>query len=222
MYSAAFTLLSLLPAALSLPRFYPRQVSEPWCAGFGGGAFDISYNFTLTAYNITDATLGPFTQVGDPLVVGIKDEYGAVSVGVLATAASVTAAALPYGPSPFLGFNLTSGELQPLPAPGLSYSVYSSDYESSGGEPAFQFSELSWELDPPAQIYCGIANTDPAGGGNPHPQLAIDDETDNFYLCADNLGYNEVVHNPSAKYASEFGYDLDTCYPVTVHIIDAY
>ena len=65
--------LVLLPLALGafaspLPTLNGRQ-STPgaWCNGFGGGAFDIAYNFTLAAYNATQPNVN---NTGLPLVLG--------------------------------------------------------------------------------------------------------------------------------------------------------
>jgi len=215
MFSLALALLPVISTVLGLPTLGSRQSSAPWCEGLGDGAFDTASNFTLVAYNGTD------DQVGEPLVVGIYWEISAVASGVLATASSVARATTPYGPSPFLGFNLTSGALLPLPAPGLGYDVYASDYEGEGGSVAFDYSTLSWQLDPPAQIYCAVADTDPTTG-TATAQLAIDQQLDLFSLCINNLGYNQVVHNATAQRAPENDYDFDSCYPVTLTIVEDY
>ena len=70
-------LFSLLPLALSAVAFPVARQIEPsaWCPlTLGAGIFDIAYNFTLAAYNIT---LPNANSTGAPLVVG----YGGAIVG---------------------------------------------------------------------------------------------------------------------------------------------
>ncbi|GBE85781.1 hypothetical protein BKA93DRAFT_330242 [Sparassis latifolia] len=210
MSSLAIVLLALVSATQCLPFIHPRQTTPAWCEGLGPGAFDTATNFTLTAYNITDTTLPPFTQIGLPLVVATT-QLGPLDTGILATYVSY-----PYNDFP--SFGLTSGALLP--------NYYADWYTTDvGGElgndiPTFQWSPESDELDPPAQIYCAIANIDPAGGGNPYPQLAINTDANNFYLCINEEGWTEVVHSPSSNSTSYYpSYNLDSCYPVTIHLL---
>ncbi|KAI0631551.1 hypothetical protein C8Q77DRAFT_1159326 [Trametes polyzona] len=65
-----------------------------------------------------------------------------------------------------------------------------------------------------AQIYCAVADTDPAGHGTGHPFLAVNGDTDSFSLC--KVGFENVV---LWKPIPDHGEDFDSCYPVKVQVI---
>lgn len=122
-----------------------------------------------------------------------------------------------YKPDTFPSFNLSNGALVPVSAA----HYYTSDVESAGGVPTFTWSDVATAVNATAQIFCAVANTDPYGGGNPCPQLAIDTDASHFQLCENELGMNQVVHKPSAAGAEVYPkYDLTSCYPVNLHILD--
>lgn len=60
--------LGALASPLPSPSLTSRQTAPgPQCSGLGAGAFDIAYNFTLAAYNVT---LPNANSTGAPLVIG--------------------------------------------------------------------------------------------------------------------------------------------------------
>lgn len=60
---AALSLVALGVAATPL-----KRDTAPWCNPWGSAGFDVSYNFTLSAYNVTEE-FDP-NAVGSPLVLG--------------------------------------------------------------------------------------------------------------------------------------------------------
>lgn len=78
----SLALLSLGAAAVSAaPTLDARQFAPgPQCSGLGIAVFDIAYNFTLAAYNVT----GPNTNdTGVPLVLGQAGAVDGASFKIL-------------------------------------------------------------------------------------------------------------------------------------------
>ena len=68
MLFAGLALLSAIGAASAAPALQARQTGPgPQCAGLGPSAFDVAYNFTLAAYNVSGANAN---DTGVPLVLG--------------------------------------------------------------------------------------------------------------------------------------------------------
>ncbi|GBE78920.1 hypothetical protein BKA93DRAFT_829460 [Sparassis latifolia] len=199
------TLLTLSVYAVALPVLQVRQSSGSWCANLGGGAFDTARNFTLSAFNATTPDSG-----GAQLVLGQAGSTEGKEFGVLSTFASY-----PYNQFP--SFSLNSGALLP------NYEesgMYSSDLSvAAGSPPTFEYSTQSQDLDPSAQIYCAVADTDP-NGGSMYPMLAVNEQTDGFSLCLTGDGanaQNNVVFQPTADNNGEYVYS--SCYPVFVRLL---
>jgi len=203
MLSASFLSLALatVSGVSALPTLRVRQ--DP-CAGIGAGAFNSANNFTLAALN---STITDSQAVGVQLVVGQNGATDSQSFGVLSTYAS-------YQYNEYPNFSLQDGALIPNAAssspPGADTDV------SDGAMPGFVFSSSS--LPAGAQIYCGVADTDP-DQGSPNPLLAVHGNTDSFSLCMGGSGstaQNNIVYNAASGSES---YDYTTCYPVKVQML---
>ncbi|GBE81365.1 hypothetical protein BKA93DRAFT_726182 [Sparassis latifolia] len=193
---------------LSLPVLNEHQTSSGPCVGLGFAAFDIAYNFTLATYNLTDGIASP----GDTparLTMVTFEESPPVTIGALTPYAS-------YPQTLFRNFSMINGTLIPTGATGLTasnFDVY------AGSALLFKYSQVPEEVDPGAQIYCAMANTDPAGGGIPYPVLAVNGDLNGFSLCLtdDNgAGHYNVVYQ--AQEGNEH-YDYSTCYPVSINLL---
>ncbi|KAL6298751.1 hypothetical protein BKA93DRAFT_833949 [Sparassis latifolia] len=178
--------------------------SDP-CAGLGIASFPTEYNFTLAAWNWT---LPNANDTGAPLVIGQAGAVDGESFGVLSTWAT-------YSYAEWTTFSLIDGALIP----------YSADGAASNGVDANIFSgeELLWVFTvnppPPAEIYCGVADPDPAGGYE-YAALAVNGSTDGFSLCL--LGEPPYVQNNIVYRASPNntdGYNYESCYGVRVQIL---
>ncbi|KAJ3539002.1 hypothetical protein NM688_g6430 [Phlebia brevispora] len=201
--------LALLPLTLGvfaspLPDISARQIFlKPWCSGLGVGAFDVAYNFTLAAYN---STLPNSNTTGVPLVVGWNGATEEAELKVLSTYASY-----PYNDFPT--FSMVNGTLHPNSPNNLSIV---DNVVSDGDEPSFlQTNEPATA----AQIYCGVADTDPAGGGTGFPELAVNSDTDSFFLCSTGdyrFAQNNIVYKPNLN---SYSYNYSSCYPVKIQII---
>ncbi|KZT01926.1 uncharacterized protein LAESUDRAFT_730840 [Laetiporus sulphureus 93-53] len=205
MFAVLLSLASIVSFVRALPAGHLTAQDTPvWCAGFGPGAFDTGYNFTLAAVNVT---LPNANSTGAPLVLGQNGAADGAEFEVLSTYASY-----PYNDFPTL--SLLAGSLIPNSASGIA-SVDSD--VSSGDELAFVTSSSG--LSSPAQIYCAIADTDPTEG-SPYPVLAVNGDTEGFALCMNGDGpyaQNNVVWQPTDDNGGEYLYD--TCYNVTIQLL---
>ncbi|GJE94057.1 hypothetical protein PsYK624_102250 [Phanerochaete sordida] len=207
MLFAAILALASASAAAAAPALSARQTPVgPQCAGLGPGAFDIASNFTLAAWNATGSNAN---DTGVPLVLGQAGAVDGAEFKILSTWAS-----FPYDDFPEL--SLEHGALS---GTGPMGNVAAAGNVTAGIPPGFIVPGSSIET--PFQIYCGVADTDPAHGGL--PQLAVFGDTDSFSLCPAShapLAQTNVVYKPSADNYGE--YLFDECYPVKLHIVGLY
>ncbi|OBZ72803.1 hypothetical protein A0H81_06940 [Grifola frondosa] len=197
--------LALAGTSLALPAPPRRREPGAWCNNLGGGAFDIAYNFTLAAYNSTGTNTN---STGVPLVLGQAGATTGEEIKALSTYAS-----FPYNDFPNL--SLLEGALIP------NGQATASDANVTAGEPP-NFVVTNLNPPAPAQIYCAIADTDPAGGGTGYPILAVHGDPDSFSLCATGTSpraQNNVVYKASAN---ALGYDFSSCYPVRLQLVGLY
>ncbi|KAH9939754.1 uncharacterized protein BXZ73DRAFT_75925 [Epithele typhae] len=171
------------------------------CDGLGGGAFDTTTaNVTLAAYYVDEAKNANATGV--PLVLGPGGAISGASLHVLMTWASY-----PYEQY-WPALQLNAGRLLAM-GPNVTNTAV-----TNGSSPAWL---QTADADPRngAQVYCGVANTDPDGHSTGHPQLAVNGVVDQFALCVRGA-YNEVIYKPSNA-SSE--YNATACEPVRVQIV---
>ncbi|OCH89960.1 hypothetical protein OBBRIDRAFT_826227 [Obba rivulosa] len=192
-----------LPAVIASPALRLRQVFPPGCGTGAPGDFDTTPSLSLAALN---TTLPNSSSNGTPLVAAMTDIFGAQSNYVLATKASAEAS-LKFTVS---DFSLETGALSPIVS-----NQNSADQDVSPGDP-LEFSSSTGSISGP-EIYCGIANTDPAGGGIPEPLLSLNGDTSDFSLCQSGE-LTVVVYEPTSD---NFGvYDFDSCYGVDLLIFE--
>ncbi|KAI0791366.1 hypothetical protein C8Q75DRAFT_757911 [Abortiporus biennis] len=188
------SIVLLISSSLAAP-----LVVEPWCGNLGPGSFDVSNNFTLSAYT-SDPTQG------QQLVLG---RYGKIlnqERFVLAT--KLTS---PPHDHQFSIFSLDNGTLIPH---GPSEITAIDNNVVPGGIITFTLSISGHPLTP-AQIYCGVASTDPAGGGEGYPRLALNGDTNSFSLCSQG-SFSDAQTVLVYKAQSGASYDFSTC--TTVHV----
>lgn len=196
--------LSLLTVAFAaVASAFPaakRSAPGSWCNNLGGGAFDNVANFTVAAYNTTGTNTN---TTGAPLVLGQAGAIDGASFKVFSTYATY-----PYNQYPSIA--LVDGRLLPT---GPHTSPTAINGVTAGYEILFVASN---EVNPStsAQIWCAVADTDPAGHGTGHPFLAVNGDTDSFSLCMHGT-QNNVVY----KAATGNSYDFNTCYPVKLQLI---
>ncbi|KAI1788575.1 hypothetical protein LXA43DRAFT_894395 [Ganoderma leucocontextum] len=197
----AFSLLTAAFAAVAsaLPAA-KRAAPGPWCDNLGGGAFDSVANFTVAAFNATGTNTD---TTGAPLVLGQAGAVDGASFKVFSTFAT-----FPFNQYPSIA--LVDGRLIPS-GPGTTPTAVNG--VTAGSEVIFVASN---SVDPSqsAQIWCAVADTDPAGHGTGHPFLAVNSDTDSFSLCMQG-SQNNVVYQAAAGGS----YDFDSCYPVKLQLI---
>ncbi|KAI0739463.1 hypothetical protein C8Q80DRAFT_1111192 [Daedaleopsis nitida] len=175
--------------------------TSPSCNNLGGGAFDNAKTFTLAAYN---TSLPNANTTGVPLVLGQAGAISGVSFKALSTITT-----FPFDDYPTIA--LVNGRLIPS---GPHTVPTGGQLVSDGQEVTFAASNT---IDPTqgAQIYCGVASTDPAGHSTGHPFLAVNGDTDSFSLC--QVGsQNNIVFKPTP---GSLAYNFDSCYEVKVQMI---
>ncbi|KAI8995225.1 hypothetical protein BD414DRAFT_513051 [Trametes punicea] len=180
---------------------FPRTTPGPWCDGLGGGAFDEATGFTLAAWNTTGTNTN---STGAPLIVASAGSIDGADFWQVATWASY-----PYGVQ-YPSISLVNGTLViegPNATPAQASAV------GEGDSLAFVSRDTA-NPSQGAQIYCAVADIDPAGSGTGHPFLAVNGDTDSFSLCQSTFE-NVVYYKPLADH----GYDYDSCYPVRVQLI---
>ncbi|RDX40628.1 hypothetical protein OH76DRAFT_1412848 [Lentinus brumalis] len=195
------TLAFAAAATVALPA--AKRDLAPSCNLLGGGAFDTATNFTLAAWN---TTLPNANNTGVPLVLGQAGAISGAEFKVFSTFAS-----FPFNQYPSL--SLDKGRLIPH---GTDVAPAKAGTVPDGSEPGFIVSNDS-DPEQGAQIYCGVADIDPAGHGTGHPFLAVNGDTDSFALCKAGT-QNNIVFKPAAGK----GYDLSSCYAVKVQIIEEF
>ncbi|KAI0350308.1 hypothetical protein OH77DRAFT_1413242 [Trametes cingulata] len=178
----------------------PRAAPGPWCDGLGGGAFDEALDVTITALN---ATLPNTNSTGAPLVLASGGAITGAEIRRFATYASFpfndyTSVSLVNGTLVLNGANTT-----PARALAVEEGSQLGFLVQNGADPSAG-----------AQIYCAVADIDPAGHGTGHPFLAVNGDTDSFSLCA--AGSQNVVFWKPLAGGSE---DFDSCYPVKLQLI---
>ncbi|KAH8105391.1 hypothetical protein BXZ70DRAFT_1004894 [Cristinia sonorae] len=207
MLSAIFKLLAAATAAFAIPAsprlnaaLVPQAVPGPWCKNFGGGGFDVAFNFSLSAFNST------LDLEGEPLVFGQAGAVDGAEFKVFSTFAS-----FPFNDFPTLSLN--QGILKPDGDVSASNSGV-----ADGTEPTFVFTTL--DLPPPAQIWCGVASTSAHGGGTGNPQLAVNGDVDSFSLCRTGDQPTAQVNVVYKATADNFGaYIFDSCFPVKLEMV---
>ncbi|KAH9895827.1 hypothetical protein C8Q73DRAFT_453470 [Cubamyces lactineus] len=198
----AFTALAVaLTATSTMAMPAKRAEPGPWCNGLGAGAFDEVPSFTLAAYNAT----GPnANSTGAPLVLGTAGAIDGAEFWHF-----ITEASWPYA-NTYTSISLVNGTLIPN---GEGTTPAQATTVDAGNSLEF-VARNSAEPSKGAQIYCAVADTDPAGHGTGHPFLAVNGDTDSFSLCQST--FENVVWY---KAAPNRGYDYDSCYPVKVQLI---
>ncbi|EKM51294.1 uncharacterized protein PHACADRAFT_263332 [Phanerochaete carnosa HHB-10118-sp] len=186
--SLAVAAVSAAPAALSAR----QSTVGPQCAGLGPGVFDVAYNFTLTAWNATIST----NDTGVPLVLGQAGAVDGAEFKVFSTWASY-----PFNDFPLL--TLLHGGLF---GNGTYGNVAQASQVEAGDPPSF----IIPPQNPTPQIYCGVADTDPAHGG--YPQLAVDGDTDSFSLCPTSGSQVNIIYKSTPNNYGQYIYD--ECYDV--------
>ncbi|KAI0643247.1 hypothetical protein C8Q79DRAFT_1002500 [Trametes meyenii] len=171
----------------------------PWCDGLGGGAFDGVHNFTLAAWN---TSLPNANNTGAPLVLATAGAIPGAELRQLATYAS-----FPFDDYPT--FSLVNGTLIPQGGSTPAQATIVQDGSSLGF-----LQTVSAEPTKGSQIYCAVADLDPAGHGTGHPFLAVNGDTDSFSLCQTGA-QNVVFYKPAAEGREDFA----SCYPVKVQLI---
>ncbi|OCH89963.1 hypothetical protein OBBRIDRAFT_777746 [Obba rivulosa] len=210
-------LLALLPLAcvsavsaspVSRSLLHARQHQPgPWCDGLGAGVFDIAPNVTLAALN---STLPNANSTGAPLVMGQAGAVDGASFKILSTWAS-----FPFNDFPTMSLN--NGSLIPNAAIGVVSAADNNVTEAS----APSWILTTFDLPASVQIYCGVADTDPAGGGTGFPLLAVHGDTDHFSLCSAGDFTNaqtNIIWRASA--VNDGSYNFTSCYPVHIQIIE--
>ncbi|EJF56934.1 hypothetical protein DICSQDRAFT_112382 [Dichomitus squalens LYAD-421 SS1] len=196
----AFGLLTAVLAAVASALPAAKRAPGAWCNGLGGGAFDSLSNFTLAAYNATGINTN---TTGAPLVLGSAGAISGAELKDLATFAS-----FPFNQYPSIA--LSEGRLLPT-GPGTTPTAQNG--VTAGSEVVFLASN-SAQPSQGAQIWCAVADIDPAGHGTGHPFLAVNSDTDSFSLCPINSRVSVVYNATTGR-----GYDLDACYPVKLQLI---
>ncbi|TCD71103.1 hypothetical protein EIP91_000197 [Steccherinum ochraceum] len=190
--------VSLDRRGLSLERV-PAIAPGNACDGFGAGAFDTAYNFTLSAFNST------LDLKGEQLVLGQAGAIDGASFAVLSTFKS-------YHYDDFPSLSLLQGGLKPDgDRPGSAGEV------ADGTEPGFIIED---NPPAPAPIYCGLASTSAHGGGTGNPQLAVNHDADSFSLCrtgTEATAQVNVVYKPTPDNFDKYIYD--SCYPVKLEMV---
>jgi len=201
---------SFLAAAVALPLVLASpalQLRQDFPAGCGStnfpGDFNTASDISLTALN---TTLPNSISTGAPLAVALIDIFGAESSYLLATAASAEAG-LKFTSNDFA---LTNGALTPIVA-----NQKSTDSDVVAGSTLEFQSATGGKIATPAQVYCGLANTD-AGGGISEPLLSIQGDSSDFSLCQSG-DLNVVVFEPTSDNSA---YDFDSCYGVDILIFE--
>ncbi|EMD35782.1 hypothetical protein CERSUDRAFT_115735 [Gelatoporia subvermispora B] len=211
--SLALPLLAYASAAFASPvsrgLLHARQHQPgPWCDGLGAGVFDIAPQITLAALN---TTLPNANNTGAPLVMGQAGAVDGASFAILSTFAS-----FPFNEFPTL--SLLNGTLIPN-LPGGILANASDSSVAAGTAPSWIITGL--DLPTPAQIYCGVADTDPAGGGTGFPLLALNGDTDHFSLCSAgdfHAAQTNIIWRASS--VNDGSYNFTSCYPVHIQIIE--
>ncbi|KAH9840745.1 uncharacterized protein C8Q71DRAFT_702151 [Rhodofomes roseus] len=196
--------MGTISLAVSVPKGLVQSTAD-WCQGLGPGAFDTAPNFTLAAYDTSGSNAN---TTGVPLVLtetSLDSDTAYMAIATYATQPDNT----------FAAFSLSQGVLSPnVNATGVNVTDLS---VNSGDAPSFVASETS--VPAPAQVYCGVADTDPHGG-NPYPILSVNKDTDSFSLCKSTSGDSngqDIVVFEAAQGSSD--YDFSTCTPVHVQLI---
>ncbi|KZT21851.1 hypothetical protein NEOLEDRAFT_1138857 [Neolentinus lepideus HHB14362 ss-1] len=203
-------LLALVAAPLvsAFPSLSERQSSGSWCSGLGGAAYDVAYNFTLAALN---TSLPNANTTGAPIVLNSAANGAGAGVYGLAT----------YNTQPgtidtYPNFTLVHGVLTANEPSAPQCAPVSSG--ASSGEPV-GFSGNCSAPASPHQVFCSVANTDPAHGSL--PILALNNHDTLFSICHQNSStpVDILVYNATSKSDS---YNFDSCYSVTVHLVGSY
>ncbi|KAI0755847.1 hypothetical protein C8Q74DRAFT_1210837 [Fomes fomentarius] len=198
------SLLTLAFAATSALAVPTSKLTSSACHGLGRGAFDNVAAFTLAAWN---STLPNANSTGVPLVFGSAGAISGASFHVISTLAS-----FPFDDFPTIA--LKDGRL----IPSSPRQVSTGAQNVASGDLLTFVSSNSVDPTQGPQIYCAVADTDPAGHGTGHPFLAVNGNTDEFALCQHG-SQNSVVFKPKANTTS---YDASSCYPIKVQLIYDY
>ncbi|KAI0819734.1 hypothetical protein BC628DRAFT_1401273 [Trametes gibbosa] len=194
--------LSAISAVAAFPAVkLPRAAPGPWCNGLGVGAFDEATNVTLAAWNSTGTNTN---STGAPLVLATGGSITGIEFRRMATWAS-----FPFNDFPTV--SLVNGTLIPN---GEHTTPAQATIVEEGSQIGFVLRNSANPLQG-AQIYCGVADVDPAGHGTGHPFLAVNGDTDSFQLC--KVGSQNVVF---WKPIPDHGEDFASCYPIKVQIIE--
>ncbi|KAI0349373.1 hypothetical protein OH77DRAFT_1415131 [Trametes cingulata] len=178
----------------------PRADSVgPWCDGLGAGAFDTWSGLTLAALNTTGANTN---STGAPLVLATGGFFNNIEMRRFATWAS-------FGANDYSSFSLANGTIVLNGGPKPAQAVQVQD----ASELNFITKSNSDPADPlaGAQIYCGVAKTDPAGSVTGYPTLAVNGDASSFSICKE--GTQEVVIYKAEADRNE------ACYPVELQLI---
>ncbi|KAI0338104.1 hypothetical protein BDW22DRAFT_1432766 [Trametopsis cervina] len=203
-FLASLSLLALGLAAAASP--LGRREDVPGCFQWSFIGFSTAPNFTLAAYNTSD--LLSDNPIGAPLVLGQAGAIAGDEFHVLSTYASY-----PYDQDQT--WSLQKGALLP-----------NNQTAAVAGGPVADGTEPSWitglDAGVSAQIWCAVPSTSAHGGGTGYPALAVNGDINSFALCKTGdspLAQNNVVYKPSPD---SYSYLFDTCYNVTVQIVETY
>ncbi|TFK50689.1 hypothetical protein OE88DRAFT_1726489 [Heliocybe sulcata] len=206
MFQFAFFLLFAARLASSLPSSLPKRSEGSWCDDLGGGAYDLAYNFYLTAVN---TTLPNANTTGAPLVLNPQGQNS--SGEAIYNVATYHSQPDTMGIWP--NFTLDHGTLVANYPTDLTLSPVGVDTED-GGPVVFTADTTN-----ASQIYCGVADTDPEQGGR--PLLALYNNLSEFSICHQTDGGNAdlLIYNASSENSL---YDYNSCYAVLLHLIYDY
>ncbi|KAI0086781.1 hypothetical protein BDY19DRAFT_907966 [Irpex rosettiformis] len=201
------SLLALSVLALGVAASPIKRETGPWCDGWWAG-YDVASGFTLTAYNLSDAS-DP-NAVGYPLVLGQAGAIDGAAFHVLSTYESY-----PYG-NPNQTWALNKGTLLPEDQTSTKYQGAA---VNPGDEPSWMSSN---EVGPSAQIWCGIPQTSPHGGGRGNPSITVNSDIDKFSLCKQWDAPDAQVNIVYKASPNNTGYIYDSCFGVEIEIVNSF
>ncbi|EMD34871.1 hypothetical protein CERSUDRAFT_67258 [Gelatoporia subvermispora B] len=198
---------SFLFAALAIPTALAGsalRLRQSGCKGSIPGKIDTASNITINALDSDAANSG---GQGLPLVALVATIGGVETTYVLATQA--TASTL-VGSTTFADFSLQNDILAPIIPNTFSANL--------AVQPGLIIEFASGQIGQAIpEEFCGIANTDPAGGGISEPLLSVNGDTSDFALCMSGpIGV--IVFQPNADNSGE--YDIDSCTSVDILIFE--
>ncbi|KAH9946591.1 hypothetical protein B0H21DRAFT_742878 [Amylocystis lapponica] len=202
MFASALLLpLAAAATAFAAPTRLSTSESPSYCGrSFGPGAGNLAYNITLGALNTT----GPvnYTDPGVPVVLSSVGSSGAGGVSSAALTTATSSGVLASA------FSLINGSLIPDGVAGGMSAVNRN--VSSGGMLGFAYAADPSQLPAAPEVYCTVADTDPAGGYF-WPVMMVNGKSD-FSLCPAANNVTTVVFEATSD--NDGAYDYDNCYGI--------